>query len=391
MRLKLFKSKWTSEYIFALSIVALLFISTYIIVQYTIATEKSSSFLINTSGKQRMLSKEIALKSIQLVNDDSRSSREKLRTDILAAAHQMELVHKQLITSDLTSIRSIYFGPATSLDYQVFRYTNEAAILAQLPDNELTNDDPHYKYILDESSDNFVDLLDSVVKQFQQESERKILLLQRIETYSLIIALLVLLSEALYIFRPMVKTIEKEKNELIEINRELERVCFMDGLTKVANRRYFDEYMQQEWNRSVREKMPLSLIMIDIDQFKMYNDTYGHLVGDDCLKQVARKLGDIIKRPTDLVARYGGEEFAVIIPNSDLDGARHVAEELRTGIEQLKIPHANSSVSEFVTVSLGVSTDGPEKYNGISFLISNADEALYKAKHLGRNNVQLGS
>jgi len=391
MKRQLFQSKWTPKYLLALSIMAFLLLTINMIIQYVIATEKNSSLFINVSGKQRMLSKEIALRSIQLVNSDSLSTREKLRVDILVAVQEMGKAHNQLIASDVPSVHSIYFESSKSLDSQVYKFVEESRTVAQLPDSQLSIDNPQVSYIIDKSSNEFIASLDNVVNQFQLESEKKLYRLQQIETYSLLIALLVLLFEALYIFRPMVKTIDREKLELIEMNKELERLCLLDGLTGVANRRHFDKYIQDEMDRGIREKTPLSLIMIDIDYFKAYNDTYGHLVGDDCLKQVASNLAKIVKRPTDLIARYGGEEFAAVLPNTDLAGAISVAKKLRSGIEQLEIPHSKSSISSFVTVSLGVSVDGLPKYNGISTLIATADDALYKAKHLGRNNVQFSA
>jgi len=254
MKRQLFQSKWTAKYLLALSIMAFLLLIINVIIQYVIATEKSSSLFINVSGKQRMLSKEIALRSIQLVNSDSLSTREKLRMDILLAVQEMEKAHNQLIASDLPSVHSIYFESSKSLDSQVNKFIEESRIVAKLPDSELSMDNTQVSYIIDKSSNEFIISLDNLVNQFQLESEKKLYRLQQIETYSLFIALFILLFEALYIFRPMVRTIEREKIELIEMNKELERLCLLDGLTGVANRRYFDKYIQNEMDRCVRKK-----------------------------------------------------------------------------------------------------------------------------------------
>jgi diguanylate cyclase (GGDEF)-like protein len=175
--------------------------------------------------------------------------------------------------------------------------------------------------------------------------------------------------------------------ELEKANQELQRLATLDGLTKVANRRCFDEYFAQEWERLVREKQPLSLILCDVDYFKRYNDYYGHQGGDDCLRQVALAMSRAIKRPADLLARYGGEEFVVILPNTEVEGAVTVAEAIRAEMQQLKMPHAQSDVSEFVTLSLGVSSVIPSQSLAPESLIGTADEALYEAKKQGRNRM----
>jgi diguanylate cyclase (GGDEF)-like protein len=175
--------------------------------------------------------------------------------------------------------------------------------------------------------------------------------------------------------------------QLEAANQELQRLASIDGLTQVANRRRFDEYLDAEWRRLGREQKPLSLILCDLDYFKVYNDTYGHLAGDSCLQQVAAVLRHSLKRPADLVARYGGEEFALILPNTDARGAVLVAETIRQGVRGLEIPHAKSPVSQYVTLSLGVATSVPTPEATPDQLIITADEALYQAKAEGRDRV----
>lgn len=173
--------------------------------------------------------------------------------------------------------------------------------------------------------------------------------------------------------------------ELEKANQELQRIATLDGLTKVANRRRFDEYLAQEWQRATREKQPLALILCDVDYFKRYNDYYGHQGGDDCLRQVALAMSRAVKRPADLLARYGGEEFVVILPNTEIEGAASVAQAIREEMQQLKMPHAQSDVSEYVSLSLGVSSVNPSQNLAPETLIATADEALYEAKKQGRN------
>lgn len=186
------------------------------------------------------------------------------------------------------------------------------------------------------------------------------------------------------------------ETELLEVTRQLQaanerlqNLSFLDGLTGIANRRHFDQELLQESRRAKREKTSLSLIMLDIDYFKAFNDTYGHLKGDDCLKTAASTLKNTLKRPGDFPARYGGEEFAVVLPNTDDVGASIIAEELRAGIERAGIAHINSLCADYVTVSLGVVTRLPEQAETPDNLILAADRALYRSKHEGRNRVSV--
>ncbi len=175
--------------------------------------------------------------------------------------------------------------------------------------------------------------------------------------------------------------------ELQNTNEKLYKLATLDGLTQIANRRYFNEYLEQEWLRMAREKKPLSLIMCDIDFFKKYNDTYGHQKGDECLQRVAKAISTVVKRPADLVARYGGEELAVILPNTNLEGAIYIAKIIRQEVCNLQIPHQGAPIYKQVTMSLGVSTIIPFPEATYKSLIAAADRALYQAKEKGRNQV----
>ncbi len=187
--------------------------------------------------------------------------------------------------------------------------------------------------------------------------------------------------------RTLEQKVAERTAELEAANRELERLANLDGLTQVANRRRFDEYLLQEWRRAQREKTPLALILCDIDFFKKYNDTYGHQAGDDCLQRVSRSMEQVAKRPADLVARYGGEEFCVVLPNTDETGAFHQAQSIRQNVQDLHILHRQSSVSESVTLSLGVTSTVPPPGSSPEHLIAAADNALYEAKQNGRNRI----
>jgi len=171
----------------------------------------------------------------------------------------------------------------------------------------------------------------------------------------------------------------------------LEELSMQDGLTNIPNRRYFDEQLSKEWKHALRNNQPLSLVMLDIDNFKLYNDNYGHGAGDECLKRVARALKDTLSRPTDMVARYGGEEFAALLPETDAEGALNVAEQLRAVVQGLAINHEYSSTASVVTLSVGVETHSRDRAKAdMQQLQQSADQALYRAKEQGRNQVQSG-
>ena len=173
------------------------------------------------------------------------------------------------------------------------------------------------------------------------------------------------------------------------LEHELRLLSQQDGLTGIANRRYFDQRFAVEWRRADRTRSPLSIVVCDIDHFKPYNDTYGHQLGDDCLKAVARVLSESLNRPADFVARYGGEEFVVVLPDTSAKGAATVAERVRSKIEALRIPHSGSAIGPYLTVSLGVGTCRPEPSLQPEELVAAADDALYQAKRGGRNCVKM--
>jgi len=184
------------------------------------------------------------------------------------------------------------------------------------------------------------------------------------------------------------KALRESQQRLAETNKILQKLSAQDGLTGIANRRQFDRLLEKEWKRAIRHASSISLIMVDIDFFKLFNDTYGHQGGDDCLRQVASILEDSVYRETDMVARYGGEEFVILLPETGKQGALRVAETVRSQVEARRIPHEKSSVADFLTVSVGVATTVPERDSEPAALVEAADQALYEAKNQGRNQVR---
>jgi diguanylate cyclase (GGDEF)-like protein len=174
---------------------------------------------------------------------------------------------------------------------------------------------------------------------------------------------------------------------LKEMNHELQLLSSRDGLTGIANRHAGSDFLSREWPRAIREQNYFSVIMLDIDYFKLYNDTHGHLQGDECLKNVAQALRRGIHRPADLLVRYGGEEFIAFLPDTNREGAFIVASALKSEVEVMQLPHGSSKASPYVTVSVGMASAIPDMNKPVEVLIDSADRALYRAKQEGRNRI----
>jgi two-component system chemotaxis family response regulator WspR len=183
------------------------------------------------------------------------------------------------------------------------------------------------------------------------------------------------------------RALRESQRQLIEANLELQRLMNVDGLTGLNNRRRFDEYAQAEWRRAVRERLSFAVLMIDVDDFKRYNDSQGHLAGDEALKRVATAIQSSCGRPADLAARFGGEEFAVILPGNAAAGAKRVGERILDAVEQLEIAHPAASTGERLTLSVGGVATVPGDSSSLLECIVQADKALYEAKCHGKNRV----
>lgn len=186
----------------------------------------------------------------------------------------------------------------------------------------------------------------------------------------------------------LIRLVEERTNQLRQANDHLQTLSYTDALTNIANRRHLEEVLEVEWRRALRAKTPISLLMIDIDHFKIYNDTFGHRAGDACLTRVAAVLDEAAQRDGDLVARYGGDEFAAILAGTGIAGATEVAERLRAAVEALGIEHGGTPATRVVTVSIGIAAAIPGEVASSETLLSAADKALYEAKGAGRNHIR---
>lgn len=186
---------------------------------------------------------------------------------------------------------------------------------------------------------------------------------------------------------PITRARVRTHMELKRYRDHLAELAYLDGLTGVANRRRFDEYAKLEWRRARRQGRPVSVLMIDVDEFKHFNDLYGHQAGDACLRQVAEILAGLVNRPADLLARYGGEEFVCILPETSAEGAGMLAERMRAAVQQHKLAHDGASAADCVTVSIGVATAVVDASSTLEQALALADTHLYRAKSTGRNRV----
>jgi len=193
--------------------------------------------------------------------------------------------------------------------------------------------------------------------------------------------------EALVGFMFDISERKKTEEKLVELQKELEALSYRDSLTGVANRRMFDSILEREWADAQRNQTPLSLVLLDIDYFKQYNDHYGHVHGDECLKQVAQTLSDVATRPRDFLARFGGEEFVLVLPQTNAEAAMKIGERCRDFITHAQIPHAKSFIGNTLTVSLGIGTIVPTREDDPTAFIKEVDRRLYEAKQNGRNCI----
>ncbi|MDR7867448.1 MAG: diguanylate cyclase [Sporomusaceae bacterium] len=382
------------KYIVALSLIALLALAAYFTLRELIIGEQVSAAVINVSGRQRMLSQKAVLLSQQLVITPGPAERNRLRAELRQVIATISDAHYALVYGDpelrlpgglSPAMGALVFNPPVMLDAKLQQHFAALGALLALEDNQLTYDNPQLAAIM-ASVDGLLAAQDAMVAQFQRESEERVARLQALERLVLGLTLLVLLMEAMFIFRPAVQAIAREQEQLAAANVELQRLSNQDGLTGIANRRVFDDFLDRVWRQAMRDREPVSLLMADIDKFKLFNDTYGHQAGDDCLRQVAWAIADVAGRAGDLAARYGGEEFAVVLAGTDSMGAAVVAEKIRVAVASLNIAH-DAGVDKVVTISLGLATMSPRDGERTESLIAAADQALYGAKQQGRNRV----
>lgn len=322
-----------------------------------------------------------------LIVDDTPDNLLLLQTILGGQGYQVQSAHHGREALAITQTRSV---DLVLLDITMPELSG-FEVCQQLKSNPATQDIPViFISGLDEAADKVkaftVGGADYITRPFQLEE-----VLVRVENQLNLLQLKRQLQEQNSVLRREIWQRQQAESALQQVNQELHRLATLDGLTGIANRRHFDAYLAQEWRRLAREQEPLALILCDIDNFKLYNDTYGHQAGDHCLRQVAAAISRVLKRPADLVARYGGEEFAMILPHTGQSGVWQVAAAIQQEIAQLRIVHIRSPLEEYVTLSLGMAYLIPTKPCFTDALIAAADRALYEAKRQGKNRAVLQS
>ena len=365
----------------------------FIIIAILINGERWHSGIINISGRQRMLSQKIALLSLELANSDDRDQQEQIRDDLKNSIVSMRSSHDDLVHGNgtrnlsgarLETINNIYFDEPHFLDRNTNDYLEEADDLAD-EGGVITPDNEHLQRILATAPKLLVSL-DAVVEIHQIMSEEDLTDLQLTGLGLFIFIVGISLVAGFYMVRPTLSKVKDDTAQLKKMNKKLKQLSTIDELTNLENRRSFNDYIIKEWDRAKRSKNPLSVLMVDIDYFKNFNDSFGHQAGDECLASIASLMKSTFRRPSDFVARYGGEEFIAVLPDTGLDGAKKVSENLRKRVEDLYFKHPSSKVSNVVTISVGVSTS-TTKTSSFENLIATSDKAMYHAKELGRNQV----
>ncbi len=345
-----------------------------------------------------MIVQRIAVLGQQLISAPDRATRDQARIGLRELGQQMAATHDAVVHAGgdyerlagvSSRMREVYQEQPFVLEDQIHRYLASVDSLASTPDERLAAEDPHFRHLVLAASGETSALLDEAVRRVVRASEEDLRGIRKVARLMLGATVLSLLLVGLLVFEPMVRRIF-HKSDLLEIaNRALARLSALDPLTGAANRRAFEQRLDEEWRRASRDGTPLALLMIDIDHFKIYNDRLGHPAGDECLKTITRDLKARLRRPADFLARYGGEEFAIVLPDTDLSGAAIVAEDLRRRTLALGLRHPASPVAGVVTLSIGVAEAEPARRGwGPSKLVEAADRALYKAKRLGRNQVR---
>lgn len=375
----------TIMYLLALSMVALLSIAGQVLIQSTLRVQSRDSALINMAGRQRMLSQRISKAALELGQSVTADKQRELISELDHSLSQWMVSHKKLKASELGAEAAGIM--ATLEPHLMGMYTAGQELTKNLksgypPNQKISQTD----YIMSHEAI-VLQGLEKLVGRLELDARRRVDRLEVLEFLLLAITLLVLTAEALLIFRPAARRIQRDFVRLGQVRSELQRLSLSDGLTGIANRRFFDMVLERELRRSARTGESLAALMIDIDHFKKYNDTHGHLAGDEALKKVASVLAERVRRPADIVARYGGEEFVALLSGSDLSGARGVAESIRRRVQNLNLPNQAARPNGILTISLGLALCHPGPDQRPKELLAEADRALYQAKETGRNRV----
>ncbi|MFH1059755.1 MAG: diguanylate cyclase [Pseudomonadota bacterium] len=381
----------TLTYLVALMAIGLIVAGGNLVASAYLDRQEDDARTLNLAGRQRVLYMTISREALLAAKGEEVARRRQACQRLRRAVNEWDRVHQGLVNGDPDlGLRALSSSRTRSLLERL--EDSRRAILEAAQALIKTNDDCRTDMamlprILDHG-DNYLPLMDRLVFLYAQESRERVDSLRQAELVLDGITLLGLAAVGWFVFRPMVRRIDDGLGQLRAAAEVYEDLSLTDELTELANRRAMDQHLAEEWRRAAREGHTLSLVMLDVDRFKQYNDTYGHVQGDRALQAVATVLAASARRPGDLAVRYGGEELALVLPGADLRAAAGLAEQLRRQVQALAIPHRASGVEPVLTVSLGVASLAPGLTADPASLINAADEALYRAKQAGRNRVE---
>lgn len=383
----------TLSYLAALGLIALLVVGGNGVATIYLERQERDARTINLAGRQRMLYLSISREALMMSRGRELAQRRQAAQKLGQALVEWERVHQALGGGDPELGLAALDSPEARAQWERLRQTHQA-ILASA--RELLACDHHACQAEEErlvqsimaQGEHYLPLMDKLVFIYDEESRQRVETLRRVETALDVMTLLGLAMVGLMVFRPMVRRISQNLERLSATAAMFKDLSFIDGLTGLANRRALDLHLEQEWRRQARVGGRLSLVLLDVDRFKQYNDAFGHLQGDDALRAVATVLRDAARRPGDLAARFGGEELALVLTGADPRSVLEVAEQVRRQVEALGLPHPDSGVCPVLTVSLGVASLVPGRVLEPLRLVQAADQALYRAKARGRNLVQ---
>ena len=388
-RCRHFKQGLTLRYLSALVLIAALTVLASGLFHHILATIDRLATITAICGSQRLLTQRVLAQCLLLAAADDAEALRDIRAELARAAGALEANHNRLLAdwrspdalvADAPELRRLYFEPPTELDKRMRFFIRSIRVFLDSGGGRPALSDPKFLDVLAFGERELLRDLSAVVQEYQREAYGRLTGLRQLETATTAASLLLLVAVGLFLFRPMVRRICDDRNRLEQANEALERLAVTDQLTGAFNRLRLNEIMAQEIGRALRYGHALSVIMYDIDHFKLVNDTKGHGAGDDLLRELTRLVRTHI-RSVDALFRYGGEEFIVTLPHTNLAQASRAAEKLRALVAGQAFPHGLS-----ITISLGVA----ELRFGESAdaLMARVDAALYRAKAAGRNRVE---
>lgn len=381
----------TLTYLAALALIGLIVLAGNLVATAYLDRQEDDARTINLAGRQRMLYLTISQEAMLAAKGEEVAQRRQACHRLRRALAEWDRVHQGLLKGDSALGLTAMTSPRTR---RFLEHLEESrlAILNAAQDLIASSDDCQAGQRLlpgiIANGEKYLPLMDQLVFAFDQESRARVDDLRRTEMTLDGLTVLGLLLVGLFIFRPMVARIGRNLTELTAAAEAFQDLSLTDGLTGLANRRAMDQHLAREWRRAAREGHCLSLVMLDVDRFKQYNDDHGHLQGDEALRAVARVMAQAARRPGDLAVRYGGEELALVLPGADLKAATGLAEQVRRQVRELGLAHPSSGVAPVLTVSLGVASLGPHGPADWGGLLRAADAALYRAKQTGRDRVE---